>query len=161
MSDPSYPAHENPAPRPIVAVIGIVIRDDKVLLVQRANPPDAGRWGFPGGKIELGERIMDAAAREIKEETAITVKPLDVFTAVDAMDYGQAGELHQHFVLVTVLCEWQAGEPIAGDDARDARWFDLSALEGSDLAMSFGVLAVARRGVERLRALSARDRPHA
>lgn len=78
MSDPSYPAHENPAPRPIVAVIGIVIRDGKVLLVQRANPPDAGRWGFPGGKIELGERIMDAAARAIKEETAITVKPLDV-----------------------------------------------------------------------------------
>ncbi len=62
--------------RPIVATIGVLFKDEKVLLVRRANPPDVGRWGFPGGKIEHGEAIKDAAVRELYEETSIVSKSM-------------------------------------------------------------------------------------
>ena len=75
--------------RPIPATIAAVIRDGQVLLVRRANPPDQGRWAFPGGKIELGERIEDA--RELFEETGVTAEPLTVFDAVDVFDHDADG----------------------------------------------------------------------
>lgn len=131
------------SPRPVVATIAAIIRDDSVLLVRRANPPDAGRWGFPGGKIEFGESIQDAAVRELTEETGVEGRARGVFTAVDALDYERAGALRQHFVLVAVLCEWVSGEPVAGDDALEARWFPLTEVDDTTLALSFDVAAVA------------------
>ncbi|WP_269504390.1 NUDIX hydrolase [Burkholderia sp. IMCC1007] len=133
----------------VPAVIGIVLRERDVLLVRRANPPDAGRWGFPGGKIEPGEPIADAIVREIAEETTLDVEALDVFTALDSFDHDAAGRVRQHFVMVAVLCKWLRGAPAAGDDALEARWFDLDELERDDLPMSAGVRDVARRAVER------------
>ncbi|AOR66425.1 ADP-ribose pyrophosphatase [Burkholderia stabilis] len=145
---PCSPVSVGAPVRPVPAVIGVVLRERDVLLVRRANPPDAGCWGFPGGKIEAGETVVEAAVREIAEETAIDVEALDVFTALDAFDHDAAGGLRQHYVLVAVLCRWLRGTPVAGDDALDARWFDLAELEQSDLPMSAGVRDVARRAVE-------------
>ncbi|MCA8297044.1 ADP-ribose pyrophosphatase [Burkholderia aenigmatica] len=150
MSD-SSPA---PTVRPVPAVIGVVLREHDVLMVRRANPPDAGCWGFPGGKIEAGETVTRAAVREIAEETAIDVEALDVFTALDAFDHDANGGLRQHYVLVAVLCQWLRGMPVAGDDALEARWFDLAELDRDDLPMSAGVRDVARRAVERAAALA-------
>lgn len=129
--------------RPIAATIAIVIRANKVLLVQRANPPDAGRWGFPGGKIEQGERLTDAALRELAEETGVSAEALRVFTAVDAFDYDGSGNLSRHFILIAVLCRWTAGEPVAGDDAVQARWVDIESLPNKELALSLDVEEVA------------------
>jgi 8-oxo-dGTP diphosphatase len=106
--------------RPIAAVIAVVIRDGQVLLVRRRNPPDAGRWGFPGGKIEFGETIAGAAVRELLEETGVRGEAHHVFTAVDAVDRDGDGRAREHFILVAVLCRWIAGEPMAGDDALEA-----------------------------------------
>ena len=105
--------------RPIPATIAAVIRDGQVLLVRRANPPDQGRWAFPGGKIEMGERIEDADARELFEETGVTAEPLTVFDAVDVFDHDADG-LRRHYILVAVLPRI-SGEPVA-DDASQARW---------------------------------------
>ena len=135
--------------RPVPAVIGIVLRERDVLLVRRANPPDAGCWGFPGGKIESGEPLADAVVREIAEETMIDVEALDAFTALDAFDYDAHGAVRQHFVMIAVLCRWLRGTPAAGDDALDARWFGLDELDRDDLPMSAGVRDVARRAMER------------
>ncbi|WP_367189700.1 NUDIX hydrolase [Burkholderia sp. Ed8] len=135
--------------RPIPAVIGIVLRERDVLLVRRANPPDAGCWGFPGGKIEPGEPIADAVVREIAEETTVAVDALDAFTALDAFDYDAGGAVRQHFIMVAVLCRWLRGTPAAGDDALDARWFALDELDRDDVPMSAGVRDVARRAIER------------
>ena len=134
--------------RPIVATIATVFRDDHVLLVRRANPPDAGKWGFPGGKVDLGECLQDAAVRELYEETGIRATAQRVFTAVDAFDHDEEGAVRHHYVLVAVLCAWTSGEPIAGDDALEARWFPLNALEEEDLALSLDVAKVARQGAE-------------
>lgn len=129
--------------RPIAATIAIVIRAGKVLLVRRANPPDAGRWGFPGGKIERGETLHQAALRELKEETGVDATALRTFTAADAFDYAADGGLRRHFILVAVLCRWSDGEPVAGDDALEARWVDLETLCDTDLALSLDVAEVA------------------
>lgn len=137
------------APRPIAATIAVVIRDAQVLLVRRANPPDAGLWGFSGGKIDTGETIDAAAIRELYEETGIEGAFERVMTAVDAFDRGPYGDVRQHFILIAAVCHWISGEPVAGDDALDARWFDLDDLYGMALAMSFGVANVARQAAGR------------
>ena len=58
---------------PVAAVLGVIVHESRVLLVRRSNPPDAGFWGFPGGKIEAGETLEQAAIREVKEETGLRV----------------------------------------------------------------------------------------
>ena len=131
--------------RPIPATIAAVVRDGHVLLVRRANPPDENCWAFPGGKIDAGECIEAATARELLEETGVVAEPLHVFDAVDVFDRDDAGALRRHFILIAVLCRWQSGEPVAGDDARDARWIPLADLEGHELATSFGVARLARK----------------
>ncbi len=120
----SAPGHAAPL-RPVPAMIGIVLRERDALLVRRANPPDAGCWGFPGGKIEPGEPLADAVVRGIAEETTVDVEALDAFTALDAFDYDAHGAVRQHFVMVAVLCRWLRSMPAAGDDALDARWFGI------------------------------------
>ncbi|RGP36100.1 NUDIX hydrolase [Pseudotabrizicola alkalilacus] len=131
-------------PRPIPAVLAVVLRAGQVLLVQRANPPDAGLWGFPGGKVDFGESLLAAAERELWEETGVRAVADRAFAAVDAYDHGADGRLRQHFVLVAVLCHWQAGEPEAADDALDARWVALNAMEQT-VVLSRDVAEVARQ----------------
>ncbi len=109
-------------PRP--AAIAIVPHQGKVLLVRRANPPDPGRWGFPGGKIEPGESYMDAAIRELAEETTIRAEALRALDALDVIVREPDGALKFHYVLVAVLCRFLDGEPKAGDDVHDAGWFE-------------------------------------
>jgi 8-oxo-dGTP diphosphatase len=131
--------------RPIAATIAVLLHQGRVLLVRRANPPDAGRWGFPGGKIEVGETIEAAAVRELVEETGVRAEVRCIFTAVDAFDHDASGRIRQHFVLIAVLCRWLLGEPIAGDDALEARWFALEELAGESLALSLDVARVAHQ----------------
>ena len=130
---------------PIVATIAVVLREGQVMLVRRANPPDAGRWGFPGGKIEFGETVHQAAVRELYEETAIRGEAVQSFTALDVFDHADDASLRRHFVLVAVLCQWRAGEPVAGDDALEAGWFALADLDDANLALSLNVADVARQ----------------
>ncbi|TKD18404.1 NUDIX domain-containing protein [Rhodobacter capsulatus] len=136
------------ARRPIVATIATVFKAGHVLLVRRANPPEAGTWGFPGGKVELGESLEQAALRELFEETGIDATARKVFTAVDAFDRDETGALRHHHVLVAVLCSWVAGEPVAGDDALEVRWVPLHALETGDLDLSRDVARLARLGAD-------------
>ncbi|APE45974.1 ADP-ribose pyrophosphatase (plasmid) [Sulfitobacter alexandrii] len=134
----------SPDRRPIPAVLAVMQHEDRFLLVRRANPPDAGYWGFPGGKMEPGETVTDAAVRELFEETAVVAEPVHPFTALDVFDRGEDGGLRRHFVLIAVLCRYRSGVPVAGDDALEARWFDLSSLASPDVQFSRNVAAVAR-----------------
>ncbi|ABR90392.1 ADP-ribose pyrophosphatase [Janthinobacterium sp. Marseille] len=129
---------------PVAAVIAVLLRGDEVLLVSRKNPPDVGLWGFPGGKMDFGETMEAAAVRELYEETGVRAQARHVLTALNAYGKDEAGELLQHFVLLAVLCEWQSGEPVAADDAADAGWFRLQALQDGALELSQDVLAVAQ-----------------
>lgn len=117
MTDSLAPSH------PLPAVLGVVARAGQVLLVRRANPPDRGRWGFPGGHIEPGETMYCAAVRELEEETGIIARAERVLTAVDVIDRSPTGELRHHFVLIAVLCDWIAGNEQPADDALEIGWF--------------------------------------
>jgi 8-oxo-dGTP diphosphatase len=117
---------------PVASVLSVVVHEANVLLVRRLNPPDAGKWGFPGGWIDPGETMARAAVRELFEETKVRAEARCVFNALDAFDYAQDGLLRRQFVMIAVLCAWVSGIPIAGDDATDAAWVpiaDLSSLE--------------------------------
>ncbi|GAA1344873.1 MULTISPECIES: NUDIX hydrolase [Micrococcales] len=139
----SFDAH------PRVAVISVLIKDDHVLLARRANPPDAGFWGFPGGKIEFGETIAQAAERELSEETSIISEATGVLTCLDAFSRDENRPLVSHFVLVAVLCRWRSGQPHAGDDALEARWFALDEVDEARLTLSKDVAEVARYAATR------------
>jgi ADP-ribose pyrophosphatase YjhB (NUDIX family) len=113
------------------AVLAVVVRGPDVLLVRRRNPPNAGTWGFPGGRIEAGEAIAAATLRELREETGIEAEYLRVLNATDSITGDRAAGSFRHYVLVAGLCLWRSGEPVAGDDAADAGWFAIDRLPAS------------------------------
>ncbi|WP_316978165.1 NUDIX hydrolase [Shumkonia mesophila] len=133
--------------RPTPATIAAIVHEGRVLLVRRANPPDQGRWGYPGGRIEPGEGIAEAAVRELAEETGLVGEALDIFSAVDVIDRDPAGGLRYHYVLVAVLCRWKAGTPRAGDDALEVGWFSPDEIAAAGAAVSFDVERVARHAI--------------
>ena len=130
---------------PVPAVIAVVIHDGQALLVRRANPPDAGLWGFPGGKIEFGETVKAAAMRELLEETGIHGEAGEILTSLDILVRNSSGEVQQHYILIAVQCRWISGLPLAGDDALEARWFSVADLDPDKLPMSADVDVIARR----------------
>src|SRR6266436_514670 len=77
--------------RPIVAVLAVVLRGERALIVQRAQQPNAGRWGFPGGVLELGETVAEGAMRELQEETGVVAEPAGPLTVIDTIDRDREG----------------------------------------------------------------------
>lgn len=108
--------------RPIVAVLAVVLRDERALIVQRAQQPNAGRWGFPGGVLELGETVAEGAMRELLEETGIVAEPAGTLTVNDAISRDAEGRVQFHYTLIAVHGIWQSGEGVAADDAADVAW---------------------------------------
>ncbi|MGE0257768.1 MAG: NUDIX hydrolase [Alphaproteobacteria bacterium] len=108
--------------RPIVAVLAVVLREDRALIVQRAQQPNAGRWGFPGGVLELGETVGDGAMRELLEETGIVAEPAGVLNVHDAISRDDDGRVQFHYILIAVRGIWRSGDGIAADDAAACAW---------------------------------------
>ena len=112
--------------RPIVAVLAVVLRGEgpgtRALIVQRAQQPNAGRWGFPGGVLELGETVAEAAMRELFEETGITAKPAGILDVHDAITRDTEGRVQFHYLLIAVRGIWQSGEGEPNDDAAACAW---------------------------------------
>jgi ADP-ribose pyrophosphatase YjhB (NUDIX family) len=118
-----YPEH------PIVGVAAIVLRGDDVLLVQRGREPARGLWGLPGGMLELGETTAEGARREVLEECGIEVEIGPLVGVFEPMQRDDAGRLRYHYVVLDYLARYVDGELQAADDADDARWVALEALE--------------------------------
>src|SRR5690348_6812678 len=112
--------------RPIVAVLAVVLRpmesDTRALIVQRAQQPNAGRWGFPGGVLELGETVAAGAMRELLEETGVTAEPAGFLDVHDAIHRDDAGRVQFHYTLIAVRGIWRAGEGEPADDAAAVAW---------------------------------------
>ena len=128
---------------PVAAVIAVVLRSREVVLVQRRNPPDAGLWGYPGGKIEAGETIVEAGLRELHEETGIVGRPRHLLRPFDVFQRDPDGRLLGHFILLPLLCGWVSGTPVAASDALDAAWFEIDGLEERQAILSRRVCELA------------------
>lgn len=117
--DRDYPPH------PLPAAIAMVARDGRVLLARRGKGPHPDPWGFPGGLVEVGETVLQAAARELLEETGVHARPEAVAEVLDVIVRDDTGRVRSHFVLNAVRMTWLAGEPAAASDAIAAGWFTL------------------------------------
>jgi 8-oxo-dGTP diphosphatase len=104
--------------------VGAVVFDgDRVLLIRRGKEPLKGRWVVPGGRVEWGETLREATAREVREETGLEVEPGERLAVVEVIDP------HYHFVIVDYLCRLAGGTLQAGSDAQDAAFVPLSELD--------------------------------
>jgi 8-oxo-dGTP diphosphatase len=108
---------------PIVGVGALIIEDGRVLLVKRGHPPLRGEWSIPGGALEVGETLRDAAVREACEETGLTVETMDLLGVYDRLLRDGDRKTLYHYVLIDFLCRRVKGEVLAAGDAEEVRWY--------------------------------------
>jgi ADP-ribose pyrophosphatase YjhB (NUDIX family) len=109
-------------PSPTPTCCACIVHQGRILLIQRAQEPNKGFWSFPGGHIELGETVLEAAHREVREETGVEIEPLEVFQVYDWIVRDDAGNVRFHYLVNYVRARYLSGDPRAGDDAAQVRW---------------------------------------
>ena len=124
---------ERSFPAARVGVGAVIIRDGQVLLVKRGREPAKGLWAMPGGAVEPGETLQAAAEREILEETGVVINAGEPIFAFDLIEKDETGALKFHYVIVDLRAEYISGEPVAADDAVDARWLKPRDLDSLDV----------------------------
>lgn len=112
---------------PVVGVGVVVIDDGNILLIRRGRDPGRGLWAVPGGKVQRGERLREAARREAMEETGLTVEVGEVVWVGEHID------VDHHLVLIDFLATLVGGELRAADDADEARWVPIEEAENYEL----------------------------
>jgi len=143
---------------PKIGALAVVLHQDQVLLVQRSKQPDAGLWGFPGGHVEWGETVLDAAARELREETGVIAQPDGYIDNLDLLRHDAAGQAVTHYLLVGVMCRYVSGTPVAADDAQDARWYPIDQILKGNLEMSDRVPHLLARAMAHVQTLARPDK---
>jgi len=132
---------------PRIGVGAVVIQEGRVLLVKRGHPPQNGEWSIPGGLLEIGETMRQAAAREALEETGLVVEPLEWLGAFDRILRDPANKIRYHYVLIDFLCRQVGGELSAASDAAEVRWF--TPAEVATLPLPKDTAEVIRLGFEK------------
>jgi 8-oxo-dGTP diphosphatase len=127
---------------PRAGASAVIFRGDAVLLVKRGMGPWRGWWSVPGGHIEPGETARAAAAREIREETGLSVEIIGLVDVHDVILRDAHGALSAHYVLAVFYGRWLSGQPVAASDCRDARFVRVTELEG------YALTAGARRLID-------------
>lgn len=119
---------------PLVGVGALIVNNNKVALVRRANEPSKGQWSIPGGLVNLGESLPDAVIREAFEETGLIVRPKFLVELLDRIFHDESGAVRYHYVLADYWCEVTGGILSAGSDASAAEWVNFSELPTFNLA---------------------------
>ena len=137
---------------PLVGVGAIIIEDARVVLVKRAHPPLQAEWSIPGGVLEVGELVREAAIREAREETGLTVEPGELLGVYDRVLRNAEQRVQYHYVLIDFLCRSVGGKLQAASDAAKVRWFRREELQALNLAED--TLDVIQKGFAKLKANS-------
>lgn len=111
---------------PVVGVGSLVMENGMVLLVKRKNDPGRNLWSVPGGHLELGEDVLEAAVRELEEETGVRAEPLGIINVDTLVVRDRQSKIKYHYVLIDVLMANARGEPRASGDVLEVRYFNLS-----------------------------------
>ena len=130
--------------QPIVGVGAVIVENGRALVVRRGTEPLKGEWSIPGGVVELGETLRQAAVREAKEETGLEVEAGEVLEVVDRIMRDPQQKVQYHYVLVDFLCRRISGEARPGADASEVHWIGPHELESFPIADS--AAAVIRKG---------------
>ena len=135
--------------RPLIGVGAVVFNEkDEVLLIRRGKEPHYGRWMVPGGTLEWGETLEQAAVREVREETGIEIR---IETFVEIIEAITPGENGFHFVIMDYAATAISGTPVAGSDALEAAWVPIRDFGARDLTDELlAVIEKARRLTGRL-----------
>ena len=108
---------------PLVGVGAVIVEQSRVLLVRRGTAPMLGQWSLPGGLLEVGEPLLAGVVREVKEETGLTVDPIELIELLDRIQ--REGErVRYHYVIADYLCRVAGGELCAASDADAVRWVE-------------------------------------
>ena len=137
--------------RPWIGVLAAVRRGPRCLLARRGQGADAGKWGFVGGQLELGETVTECAIRELMEETGIVAEPRGVLTAFDHIDRDETGRVRFHFTLVTVLMDWRGGEGELREPGHltGLGWYTPEEAQAAELPLSRRALELMRLALAR------------
>jgi 8-oxo-dGTP diphosphatase len=133
---------------PLVGIGAIIIEENRVLLVKRAHPPLQAQWSIPGGVLEVGELVREAAIREAREETGLIVEPGDLLGVYDRVLRDAEQRVQYHYVLIDFLCRRVGGELLAASDAAEVHWFAREELPALNLAAD--TQDVIQKGFQRL-----------
>ena len=120
--------------RPVVGVGAVVLDGPRVLLIKRGNPPLKGQWSLPGGGVEVGETLEQAIAREVLEETGLSIDVGPMVEVLDRISRDAEGRVEHHFVLVDFVCKPAGGILKSATDAEDAAWVPLADLARYEVA---------------------------
>ena len=118
---------------PELCVSAVVIDDERLLLVRRGRGRAQGSWALPGGRVRTGELLAEAVVRELLEETSIEGVCEHLIGVLELLD----DEGPHQVVLAHLVTLMEAPEPIAGDDAAEARWVPL--VDVAELRLASGV----------------------
>ena len=129
--------------RPVLAASVAVIRDGRILLAARGKPPSEGLFSLPGGMVELGETLAEAALRELREEVGVEAKLIGFVAPVEVIERDPEGRVRLHMVVAAHAVRWVSGEPQTGPEARDVRW--VTHAEIDSLPTTPGLAAVLAR----------------
>src|SRR5580698_6780400 len=110
--------------RPYLAVSAAIVRDGRVLIVRRARPPAQGLYTLPGGGVELGETLEQAAIREVREETGLDIAPIALAGYRQVISRDGGGRVERHFVILPFAARWLAGEVSLNEELSEAHWLD-------------------------------------
>ncbi|HEY0301567.1 MAG TPA: NUDIX hydrolase [Rhizomicrobium sp.] len=135
--------------RPFLAVSAAIMRDGKVLAVRRARQPALNLYTMPGGVVEIGETLIEAVKREVREETALEIEPVALAGHREAILRDRQGQVERHFIILCFAARWLSGEPVLNEELDDARWVTLADLSG--MRTTEGLAEIVEAATERLR----------
>ncbi|MDE3135764.1 MAG: NUDIX hydrolase [Acidobacteriota bacterium] len=131
---------------PLVSVGGVVIFDGRAALIRRGNEPRRGEWSIPGGKLELGESLVEGVRREVREEIGLEVEVVRLIEALDRVFRDEKGRVRFHYVILDYLCRASSADVCVGGDALDVALVSESEFERYELSES--VVRVLRKAFE-------------
>ena len=137
--------------RPFLAVSAAIFRNGRVLVVRRARPPARGLYTLPGGGVELGETLEEAVIREVREETALEVEPIELAGFRQAIARDGGGRVERHFVILPFAARWISGEVSLNEELDEAHWLAPDELAG--LKTTEGLARIVTAAAERIAAI--------
>jgi ADP-ribose pyrophosphatase YjhB (NUDIX family) len=133
-SDRFYPS------RPVLTASVAVIREGRILLATRGKPPGEGLFSLPGGRVELGETLAEAALRELREEVGVEAKLIGLIAPVEFIERDEKGHIRHHVVIAAHAACWVSGEPQTGPEAKEIRW--VTERDIADLPLTAGLAGI-------------------